>query len=351
MKPARRLLIVAVAVLGIAAASGGVSRAAASSPTIATQAMPSVTLGGAISDVATLTGGTAPTGTVTFELFGPDDASCALAPAFSSTLPGAAAEGASGDFTPTVPGAYRWTASYSGDAANDAVSEGCNGANESSTIQEPTGSPPFCQSAPPSMYTDRATATVHARNVDCITWFDIARGFNDGTYGPNLPVTRAQMASFLARMLVQAGVPVSENPPDAFDDDNGGIHEPDINQIAALGILDGTTGEIGSSYNPALSVRRDDMAKLIYNAFTVVTGTELPPGPDAFTDDTNGGDPHNQGTDDEEAINALAQAGLTQGTGDGKYNPTGLVSRGQFASFFVRLMQVFVDQQHLPPSP
>jgi hypothetical protein len=205
--------------------------------------------------------------------------------------------------------------------------------------------------APPSTYTDRASATVHTRNVDCITWYGIARGFNDNTYRPLDPVTRSQMSSFLARMLREAGVALPENPPDAFDDDNGGIHEPDTNQIAAVHILDGTTGESGTEFNPLLSTRRDDMAKLLYNAFTVVTGTPLPPGPDAFTDDTNGGDPHNRGTDDEDAINALARAGLVQGTGNGEYNPTGLVTRGQFASFFVRLMQVFVDDGHLPATP
>ena len=351
MKPARRSLVVTLAVLGIAAATGGVSRAAGSAPTLSTQAIPSAALGDTISDTATLIGGISPTGTVTLNLYGPDDASCGLAPVFTATVPVATGEAASGDFTPMVPGAYRWTASYSGDAAHDATAEACNGTNESSTIQYPTGSPPFCQSSPPSTYTDRSEATVHARNVDCITWFDIARGFTDNTYGPNLAVSRAQIASFLTRMLKQAGVVLPDSPPDAFSDDDGGLHEPDINEIAAVGVLDGTTGEIGTDYNPGRFIRRDDMAKLIYNAFTVVTGTHLPDGPDAFPDDANGGNPHDMGTDDEAAINALARAGLVQGTNDGKYNPTSPVSRGQFASFFVRLMQVFVDEGHLPATP
>jgi hypothetical protein len=328
-----------------------VSRAAASTPSISSQAVPSSALGDDISDVATLTGASNPTGTITFNLYGPDDASCALPAVFTSTVTVASGQAASDAFTPTAPGAYRWTADYSGDANNDAVSAPCNSPNASSTIQNPTGSPPFCDMAPPSTYTDRASATVHARNVDCITWYGVAKGFNDNTYGPMLPVTRGQMSSFIARMLREAGVALPDNPPDAFEDDNGGIHEADTNQVAAVQILDGTTGESGTHLYPELSTRRDDMAKLLYNVFTVVTGTPLPPGPDAFTDDTNGGDPHGDGTDDEAAINALARAGLVQGTGNGKYNPTGLVTRGQFASFFVRLMQVFVDEGHLPASP
>jgi hypothetical protein len=350
MKPAVRVLAVVSAVLAISAASGAVADAL-STPTISTEAVPSAALGGEISDVATLSGGSSPTGTVTFNLFGPDDSTCALPPVFTSTVAVAGGQATSDPFTPMSAGAYRWTASYSGDALNDPVDEGCGGANESSTIQEPTGSPPFCQASPPSTYSDRSTATVHARNVDCITWYAIARGFTDNTYRPNDAVTRAQMASFVGRMLGIAGVDLPENPPDAFDDDNGGVHEPDINQVAAVGIYDGMTGENGTSFDPMRGMRRDDMARVLYNAYTVVTGLTLPPGPDAFTDDTNGGNPHALGTDDEEQINALARAGLVQGTGDGEYNPTGLVSRGQFASFFVRMMQVFVDQGHLPPSP
>ncbi len=43
-------------------------------PTLVTQASPSVPVGGQVTDTATLSGGTGPTGTVTFRLFGPGDA-------------------------------------------------------------------------------------------------------------------------------------------------------------------------------------------------------------------------------------------------------------------------------------
>src|SRR4051812_29383994 len=154
MKPARRFLIVAVAVLGIAAASGGVSKAAASTTSLSTQAVPSSALGGSVSDTATLEGGTAPTGTVTFNLYGPDDTSCAFPAVFTSTVPVVGTQATSGDFAPMAPGAYRWTASYSGDVANGPVTEPCNAANESSTVQSPTGSLFFNDTAPPEIYTD-----------------------------------------------------------------------------------------------------------------------------------------------------------------------------------------------------
>jgi uncharacterized repeat protein (TIGR01451 family) len=219
------------------------------------------------------------------------------------------------------------------------------------TIREAGGSPRFCESAPISGYGDRTDAGVHTRNVDCITWYGFAIGFADNNYRPGIPVTRAQMASFVTRMLKKAGVVLPGNPPDAFPSDDGNVHELAINQLAALGVLDGTTGERGSSYGAANPMRRDDMAKLLFNSFELITGAPLPAGPNAFTDDTDGGNPHAAGTDDEAAINALAQAGVVQGTGGGLYNPTGSVTRGQFASFFVRLMQILVDSGDLPATP
>jgi uncharacterized repeat protein (TIGR01451 family) len=221
--------------------------------------------------------------------------------------------------------------------------------NATVRIREPNGSPPFCAPAPVSTYSDRADAGVHARNVDCITWAGLALGFTDNTYRPNLQVSRAQMASFVARLVRKAGVSMPAHPADAFPGDDGQVHELDINQLFAVGVLDGTTGEQGSFYGVADPMRRDDMAKILFNAFRLITGSPLPAGPNAFTDDTNGGDPHGAGTNDEAAINALFQANVVFGTGDGQYNPTGSVSRAQFASFFVRLMQILVDEGFLHP--
>jgi hypothetical protein len=159
------------------------------------------------------------------------------------------------------------------------------------------------------------------------------------------------MASFVARMVKKAGVSLPANPPDAFPGDDGDVHELAINQLAAVDVFDGTTGEQGNAWGVHNPMRRDDMAKILFNAFELITGSPMPAGPNAFTDDTNGGDPHGAGTDDEAAINALAQAGVVQGTGGSLYNPTGSVTRGQFASFFVRLMQILVDSGDLPATP
>ncbi len=102
------------------------------SPAMTTAASAPVAAGGIISDSATLSG-VSPTGTITFTMFGPNDATCVTAPAFTSTTPVNAGNGtyASGPFTTVLAGTYRFVASYSGDTKNAAVSGACNDANES----------------------------------------------------------------------------------------------------------------------------------------------------------------------------------------------------------------------------
>jgi len=116
---------------GCSAAGVGLALTAAS-----TVASANVVLGGAISDTATLSGGglggAAPTGTITFNLYGPNDAACAGAAIFTSIVP-VAGNGAytSASFTPLAIGTYRWIANYSGDANNTATANVCNAPTES----------------------------------------------------------------------------------------------------------------------------------------------------------------------------------------------------------------------------
>ncbi len=118
-------------------------------PTIVTTASPSVPIGGAITDTATLAGGTNPTGTITFTAFGPNNATCTGLAAFTSTVP-VAGNGTypAGPFVPTAAGSYRWIAAYSGDVANAAATTACNDANETNTVTPTT--PAIVTSATPT---------------------------------------------------------------------------------------------------------------------------------------------------------------------------------------------------------
>jgi hypothetical protein len=118
------------------------------SAAVATTASPGIELGaGSLTDSATVSGVTSPqtSATVEFKLYGPDDATCAGAPVFTSTksvgVSGSTATATSDAFTPTAAGTYRWIASYSGDANNLGKAGACNDANESTAVTTPTTPP------------------------------------------------------------------------------------------------------------------------------------------------------------------------------------------------------------------
>ena len=108
---------------------------ALAAPVLSSRASGPVTLGAAITDTATLTGGVTPTGTVTFSLYGPNDPTCAGPVVFTSTN-AVAADGTatSASFTPTSGGSYNWIAAYSGDANNSPVAGACGDPNETSVV-------------------------------------------------------------------------------------------------------------------------------------------------------------------------------------------------------------------------
>ncbi len=104
-------------------------------PTLSTTASASTTIGTPVSDTATLSGGFNPTGTITFRLYGPNNFLCSGVGVFTPVV-NVAGNGVypSGSYVPIAVGSYRWTAVYSGDTKNAAVTSPCNAANESVTI-------------------------------------------------------------------------------------------------------------------------------------------------------------------------------------------------------------------------
>ena len=124
----------------VATYNGNPNNAAVSSvcgdePVVVTQATPTIAttpsaggpVGTSIFDTATLDGGVNPTGTVTFELFGPANPTCTGMPVFTSNVPVAVRQVVvtSGSFTPVTAGTYQWVATYNGDDNNATVSSAC----------------------------------------------------------------------------------------------------------------------------------------------------------------------------------------------------------------------------------
>ena len=92
---------------------------------ISTTPSGSVEAGGVVSDSATISGGLSPTGTVTFDLYGPGSPDCTGTPFATAdgTLVGRTAN--SGDVTAGGEGLYNWVATYNGDTNNPSVVSPC----------------------------------------------------------------------------------------------------------------------------------------------------------------------------------------------------------------------------------
>lgn len=112
--------------------------------------------------------------------------------------------------------------------------------------------------APRDYFWDDA-GSMHEDDINRLTASGVAGGCGDGKYCPNASVNRGQMASFLARAL---GLPSTSR--DYFWDDNGSMHEADINRLAAAGIVGGCAS---GRYCPGSAVTREQMAAFIERSF------------------------------------------------------------------------------------
>lgn len=166
---------------------------------------------------------------------------------------------------------------------------------------------------------------LHEGNIETIAAAAITLGCTaDGTqYCPADSVTREQMASFIVRAF---GVPPSDG--DFFTDDEGSIHEDDINALAAAGITKGCVAD-STQYCPTDPVTREQMASFLSRGLALRFSNV-----DFFTDDDD--------SIHEPAINALAASGITLGcSADGTlYCPIDPVPRDQMASFLARSLEL-----------
>jgi hypothetical protein len=92
-------------------------------PTISTTQQPSsVTVGSQVADQATVSGGNAPTGTVTFNLY--NNSSASGTPLFTDTESLSGGSATSKGYATTATGTDYWVATFSGDANNESESSG-----------------------------------------------------------------------------------------------------------------------------------------------------------------------------------------------------------------------------------
>lgn len=154
-------------------------------------------------------------------------------------------------------------------------------------------------------------------DIEWLRLNELTQGCGGGRFCPDGLVTRAQMASFLARALDLPAISV-----DHFSDDEGLSHEGAINRVATAGI---TVGCAAGRFCPSGLVTRAQMASFLARAFDLD-----PSGVDWFGDDDLS---THQGN-----INRVAWVEITHGCRPSAYCPDGRVTRGQMAAFLHRAM-------------
>jgi hypothetical protein len=122
-------------------------------------------------------------------------------------------------------------------------------------------------------FADVDPENVHRESINKLTNAEIARGFDEDTYGPDRRIDRDQMASFIARALSYIDDEDAANasePPVAdqayFSDvDEDNVHSAAIDALAEQGIVAGYQGT--DEYGPDDDVRRDQMTSFIMRGY------------------------------------------------------------------------------------
>ena len=134
--------------------------------------------------------------------------------------------------------------------------------------------------APAAGFSDHSSAS-----VDCVKYYGITRGTTETTYSPRDSVTRWQMALFLTRMAVPAGITLGSGSDQGFTDI--GVKSAEIrtaiNQIKQLGI---TVGKTATTFAPDDNVTREEMA--LFLARLLKKSTVGPGGNTEYVSGTSG---------------------------------------------------------------
>ena len=200
---------------------------------------------------------------------------------------------------------------------------------------------------PPSRFQDVRRDSVHVSNIDCVSYYRVARGVTSTQFLPERRITRGEMASFLARSLQAAGInlatlaaqgpeladdPAADDASGsnarAFPDIEGTTHADAIEAIAAAGIAQGRTD---GTYGPNERVPRGQMATFLVRTVALLTGQDYEVDRPWF-DDVDG---HTHA----ESIRIARDLGITTGgSRAGTFEPDLYVSREQMASFMARTL-------------
>ena len=170
---------------------------------------------------------------------------------------------------------------------------------------------------------------IHEGNIEAIAAEGITKGCNPPVNNRYCPGSNVSRGQMAAFLNRALRLPATSR--DFFGDDDDSTFESDINRLAAAGITKGCNPPRNDHFCPEGKVTRGQMAAFLVRGFGYTAGL----GRDLFDDD--------DGSVFEGDIDRLGTAGVTKGCnppGNTRYCPAALVKRDQMASFLARALHL-----------
>ena len=167
---------------------------------------------------------------------------------------------------------------------------------------------------------------VHERNIEAIAAKGITLGCNPPDNSLYCPDDSVTRGAMAAFLTRALGLPSVGG--DRFNDDDASTFENAINQVAAAGITQGCNPPANTRFCPGRTMTRGEMAAFLVRAFDLPASKT-----DYFGDD--------RGHIFEDAINRLGAAGITLGCNppeNSRFCPDDPIRRDQMATFIVRAL-------------
>ncbi len=152
----------------------------------------------------------------------------------------------------------------------------------------------------------------------------VVGGYDDGTFGPNKNVTRAEYIKMIVGMFG-----LEESAENIFTDvADDAWYKEYVEKAVAAGLIQGD----GGNFNPDATITRQDAAVILYRLGIAAGETEV-----EFSDEANVADYA------KDAVEVLASAGIINGS-DGKFNPANAITRAETAAILCRAAEAPTDE-------
>lgn len=178
--------------------------------------------------------------------------------------------------------------------------------------------------SPASAWTPFKDVSSSDVEIDYLYDKGLIKGISSNQFGPDYSVTREQAATLIGRAL---GFNGTERKTKFSDVSSSSYSSGYIQSAADKGII---TGYPDGSFKPKQTMTRGEMAYLISRAFDLSKTSTV-----FFSDIKHDNNPDSLYT----AVNKIATAGISNGTGTGSYSPNKDLIRSEFAIFLARALE------------